>query len=138
MAHPFRKIIRLMRRLEMAAHQERRILVLGLHPLYDLVCHYIGRESVDSLTEIAHPGPRVGTVLESRVTVFALVMEDRIPVKALRLRLQMPLAHKAGIVAAFLKNLRYGRHGNIKTVFQSIYPVHMAVSPSKDGSTARC
>lgn len=60
MAHPFRKIIRLMRRLEMAAHQERRILILGLHPLYGLVRHYIGRESVDSLTEIAHPGPRVG------------------------------------------------------------------------------
>ena len=46
MAHPFWKIIRLMRRLEMAAHQERSILVC--------------RESVDSLPEIAHPGPRVG------------------------------------------------------------------------------
>lgn len=60
MAHPFWKIIRLMRRLEMARHQERRILIMGLHPLYGLVRHYIGRESVDSLTEIAHPGPRVG------------------------------------------------------------------------------
>ena len=46
MAHPFWKIIRLMRCLEMAAHQERSILVC--------------RESVDSLPEIAHPGPRVG------------------------------------------------------------------------------
>jgi len=109
MAHPFREIIRFVGGLEMAAHQERFSGRLGLHPFYGFFSNQIGRESPYPLAEIPVSGPRVGTVYESRVAVLALIIENGIVVKPLRLRFKMPFSDKGRMVSALLKDSGYCR-----------------------------
>ena len=98
-----------MGRLEVAAHHERLLAVLLFDPLDGFFCHQIGREAQYPFAETPVARPGIGALDECRIAVFALVEEDRVIVKPLRLRLDMPFADQSGVVSVGLQGGCPGR-----------------------------
>ena len=96
MLHAYRVVVGFVRCFEMAAHQEGLVAVLLFHPSDG----FLGAEH--PFAELVVAGPRVGALYESRVTVFALIVEDGVVVESLRLRLDMPFADESGVVSVGL------------------------------------
>ena len=107
--HAYRIIVRLVGRLEVAAHHERLLAVLLFDPLDGFFCHQIGREAQYPFAETPVARPGIGALDECRIAVFALVEEDRVIVKPLRLRLDMPFADQSGVVSVGLQGGCPGR-----------------------------
>ena len=102
MLHAYRVVVGFVRYFEMAAHQEGLIAVLLFHPSDGFLGDEVGGEAEHPFAELVVAGPRVGALYESRVTVFALIVEDGVVVESLRLRLDMPFADESGVVSVGL------------------------------------
>ena len=82
--------------------QTHLIAVLLFHPSDGFLGDEVGGEAEHPFAELVVAGPRVGALYESRVTVFALIVEDGVVVESLRLRLDMPFADESGVVSVGL------------------------------------
>ena len=132
-----RIVIRLMRRLEMTAHQKRFRPVLLTDPCYSLVCDQIRGKALHSLSIVSGTRPWIAAFNERRVAVLTLIIKHRILVETLWLRLQMPLTHKSRSVAALLQHRGQRRQSRIKGIRQRIKLIAMAVHTRQDARTAR-
>ena len=114
MLHAYRVVVGFVRCFEMAAHQEGLIAVLLFHPSDGFLGDEAGGEAKDPFAELVVAGPRVGALYESRVTVFALIVEDGVVVESLRLRLDMPFADESGVVSVGLQQGGKGGDGGVQ------------------------
>ena len=101
--HARRVVVWFVGGFEVAAHQERFVAVLLLYPVDGFFGDKVGGKAEYTLAKPAVARPRVGAFDESRVAVFSLVIEDRVIIEPLRLRLDMPFADKSCVVAVGLQ-----------------------------------